>query len=181
MSYSHRKDSRTDKQFASDIKKAHIKEGIYGEAYRLQLEFETGQDVIYTPYGCDPTGDVIHGHINDIADALYSIGEEEKLVEIKTCPESLYKFFTFKVSALRKCLKHNADLIVCKTGEFWVCSNPDYIKEMVDFLEHKIYYAFSPNDISVRLTKDLIDYYFNYFEWTDSASQYISENRHKLL
>ena len=180
MSYNHRKDSRTDEEFASDIKRAHIKEGIYGEAYRIQLEFETGESVTYVPYGCDPTGDVIKGRVNDVADALYIINTEEKLVEIKTCPESLYKFFTFKVSALKKCLKHGVDLIVCKKNEFWVCSSSAYIKEMIEFLEHKIYYGFSPNDMSVRLTKDQIDYYFNHSEWSTPVAEYISENKNKL-
>jgi hypothetical protein len=178
MSYKHRKDNRDDKQFAKDIKIAHEREAIYAEAYRLQLQSASPEvNVELIPYGCGPDGEVIKGHINDIADALYKIGPVETLVEIKTAPEYLDKFFTFKVSALKKCVKHNASLLVCKHETFWMCNSIAKIQEMMDDLEHKIYYGFSPNDLAVRMTKELIEYYFLHVEWCEPAQEYINVNK----
>lgn len=176
MSYKHRRDNRTEAEFKKAIKSAHEKEAVFAEAYRIQLEQANGVDVVYEPYGCGPDGEVIKGHISDDGDAKYYIGSEEKIVEIKTCPEYLTKFFTFKVSALKKCIKNNATLLVVKKGEFWTCSDAKLLKEMVDFLEHKIYYAFSPNDLAVRLNKELIEHYFNNSEWSTPALEYIESN-----
>jgi hypothetical protein len=182
MSYNFRKDNRTDKKFAYDIKKAHQKEAIYAEAYRLQLDDSMpNYNVKLVPYGCGPDGEVIKGHINDIADALYIIGDHERLVEIKTAPEYLKKFFTFKVSSLKRCVKHEAHLLVCKHEEFWICSDIAKIQEMIDFLEHKIHYGFSPNDLSIRMDANLIEHYFNNSKWCETAQDQINQNKEVLM
>ena len=96
------------------------------------------------------------------------------------CPKCNEKFFTFKVSALKKCVKHKASLLVCKHETLWICHDMEKIQEMLDDLEHKVYYGFSPNDLAVRMTKELIEYYFLHVEWCETAQEYINENRKVL-
>jgi hypothetical protein len=181
MSYKFRKDSRTDKQFADDLKKYHKKEAVYSEAYRLHLEADPYLSVECIENGVDPTGEVIHGNIDDEYDYIYNITDNaaeedfQRKIEIKTAPEYLDKFFSFKVSSLKRCVKYGADLIVCKINSFWHMPL-DHITPILEVFPHKIYYGFSPNDKAVRLLKEDVENYLIKSDWHEDARYYIKSN-----
>lgn len=180
MTYSHRKDTRTDEQFEKDIKLAHQKEGVFAEAFRIQLEQGSGASVLYEPRGVDSSGKIKKGRVTDDFDCLYKIvlsqsSHLEMSVEIKTCPEYLEKFFTFKVGSLKRCVKHNAALLVVKHKCYYICG-PERCQDMIDNFPHKIYYGFSPNDLSVRIDRKTIENYFNKSEWSAPSQQVINKN-----
>lgn len=189
MSYKSRKDNRSDKEFAKDLKKFHKQEAVYAEAYRLQLEDEFGDkdtNVVYTPRSADPTGDVVYKHLpKDVFDAKYYLCTSEgkkkgvRKVEIKTAPPFLTKFFTFKVSSLERCVKYNSWLVLCQTDNLRTASAKECEKMLNDF-DHQIYERFSPNDLAVRIYDHQFDDYLSKAEWCSEAAELIKENENLL-
>ena len=77
---------------------------------------------------------------------------KEMLIEVKTAPEGLEDFFTFKVFCLKKCVEQNALICVPQMRGYHLFEVPA-LELLLDkkLFVHKIYRGFSPNDPAVRI------------------------------
>jgi hypothetical protein len=157
MSLQHRKDIRTTKTFAHNIKDYTNRENVWIGIYIAELQ-QQGKTVELKAHGVDNTGNLISGKLkNHNVDDLLMIDGAPQLVEVKTIPETS-KFFTFKYNSLSNCVAQNACILVPRLTHYYILS----VKAIIDILtyyEPQIYHAFSPNDYSIRLyASDMNEY-----------------------
>lgn len=134
-------------------------------AYELSLA--SGEKVILENTGVDPTGKVLDKLQHNNVDCKLSWCDKFLRLEIKTAPHT--RFFTFKVSSLKQCLKDKALIVVfLKNSEFYYCVPLKSVVQLLS-LPQEIYSAFSPNDLSVRIVKENFDKYFVKKYWSKQS------------
>ena len=160
MSLATRRDIRSVEQFANDIELNTAKEKVWSYVFQSQMEEKIGF-CERIGNGVDNSGKIIQGDLkNNNVDYIFNfvnkLGCKKILpVEIKTIPEWLENFMTFKASSLIACVKQKGVLLVPKRYKFYLISNKT-CKFFHDEYEHKIYKSFSPNDLAVRIpSKDI--------------------------
>jgi hypothetical protein len=157
MSLLTRMDNRSIEQFANDIALDTAKQRVWAEAFQAFLIEKTNKPCEKIEYGVDNDGALIEGSLkNNNVDNIFIFSGSDRKVEIKTIPEYLDKFMTFKVSSLRACVKQNAYILVPKRYVFYTYS-PAACAYLCRNFPHKIYEKFSPNDLAVRIYKNRID------------------------
>lgn len=157
MSLDFRRDNRTVGQFARDIDLETAKQRVWAEVLQVFYEEKTGKPCRKEDYGVDNDGKLIEGGLlNNNVDNIFWIADKEVKVEIKTIPEYLEKFMTFKVSSLRACIDQKANIVVPKRNHFYhyYTRTCEYL---LDNFSSRIYEKFSPNDKAIRIFKNDID------------------------
>ena len=184
-SLDHRRDERTVEVFANNIEDYTEREHYWSLALRIDFE-ERGTICEVEDYGVDGSGRLIRETLpNHNADKKFVLANgREWLIEIKTAPESLTKFFTFKVHCLQQYIKQGAWVSVPRLNEYYLFS-PTALQHFLDNFEHRIYHGFSPNDIAVRVQMDFTDRMVDEQHgirrpWEPRAQMYVNKNA-KLL
>jgi hypothetical protein len=181
MSYVTRKDNRTDEQFALDIALDTAKQRVWAEILQNYFQEKTNKVCEKIEYGVDNDGNVVHGNLeNDNVDNIFVFGDNQRKIEIKTIPEFVENFMTFKASSLRSCFRQNAYIVVPKRFVFYTYST-SICEELHRKYPHKIYDRFSPNDPAVRIYKSDIEKFMvkkeiMVKEWTQSCKELIEDN-----
>lgn len=178
MSLDHRRDSRTVDTFAAHVRDFTERERLWAEA--LQLDHcSRGQCCTLEDNGADNTGGLIEGnlpsHAPDFKFTFYPDGYVE-LVEVKTAPESLRAFATFKVSSLRSCVDHDAWLLFPRLRHYYLFPSGT-LRGWLDTYEQVIYPKFSPNDLAVRVPTDDLG---PPEAWSPVALAFIEKHRDRL-
>lgn len=122
MSLESRRDHRTTEEMAEDIDQYTEKEFYFGIAYRYDL-CQRGFPCEIEEHGVDNTGKLIPGRLpNHNVDKMYHFlnGMKSMLIEIKTIPKYCNDKMTFKVSALRQCLKQGGHILVPKATRYYL-------------------------------------------------------------
>jgi hypothetical protein len=122
MSFEERRDHRTTEEMAEDIDQYTEKEFYFGIAYRYDL-CQRGFPCKIEEHGVDNTGVLIPGRLpNHNVDKIYHFrnGMNSLLIEIKTIPKYCKNKMTFKVSALRQCLKQEGYILVPKANRYYL-------------------------------------------------------------
>lgn len=175
-----RKDNRSEEVFASNIYDYTERESIYGECLRIEFENRMKTKAILSENGIDNSGNLIEKNLNNHnVDKKYIINGKEELIEIKTAPEFLNNFYSFKVFSIKKACEQNAKVALTKCKEYFIFGKRS-LEWMLENLPHKIYSGFSPNDIAVRIYKDQLDDLINkkliiHKEWCEEANNYIDK------
>jgi hypothetical protein len=132
-------------------------------------------------HGVDGSGEIIRDKLaNYNADKKYKLASgKDMLIEIKTAPEWLNSFFTFKVFCLRECVSDSAWVCVPRVAGYYLFK-PSAIEKMLGY-RHAIYKGFSPNDIAVRIPmSDILQMVEDkdalYREWRPKAVRYVQQN-----
>src|SRR3954463_13760880 len=113
-SLDHRRDVRSEDVFAQNIEDYTEREQRWAEALRIDL-VERGLRCRTGDTGVDNSGGLIRGKIGHCnPDKIFRFPHGWKLVEIKTIPEYLYQFMTFKVRSFASCIKNEAVVLVPK-------------------------------------------------------------------
>jgi len=181
MSLSSRMDKRSKKEFQNQISRDTLKQKIYAEAFRAFLVGKFKTDCTIIDYGVDNTGDIINGNLlNNNVDNIFIWQDKEIKIEIKTMPEDLKNFMTFKVCSLKSCIEQGAYILVAKRFNFYLLS-PILCKYLKDNYTHKIYEQFSPNDKAVRIfNKDIKKFSLKKIltekKWPESSRAIIEKN-----
>jgi hypothetical protein len=187
-SIDHRRDVRTIAKFGQDIKLGAKKERIWGKIL-LESFNKSGENWEVIEHGVDNTGKLILGKLpNYNVDKIFFYKTKNKkiLAEIKTIPENLCSFMTFKERSLIECIKNKACIIVPKRYKYYL-----YKKEACFYLyenyNSKIYWnfktgrGFSPNDPAVRIYSEHISKLIKsklikVYTWGEAARKKIEEN-----
>ena len=179
-----RKDNRSEEVFASNIHDYTQRESIYGECLRIEFENRMKVKVMLNENGIDNLGNLIENNLNNHnVDKKYLIDGKEELIEIKTAPEFLNNFYSFKVFSIKKVCEQNAKVALTKCKEYFIFGKGS-LEWMLENLPHKIYSGFSPNDIAVRIYKDQINDLINkklviHKEWCEDSMKNIE--KHKFI
>jgi hypothetical protein len=158
MSIKQRKDLRSIELFSFHIKDFTTRELIWAEILQSDFKYR-GINCTIKDLGVDNTGGIILGKLpnhNVDKKIIFQDGKELNL-EIKTIPEYLKSFFTFKVNSLKSCIEQNAKILVPRKNNFYLIGQ----KAIKYFLKNnvpKIYKNFSPNDFAVRINMNEIEY-----------------------
>lgn len=181
-----RKDNRSEEVFASNIHDYTQRESIYGECLRIEFENRMKVKVILNENGIDNSGNLIENNLNNHnVDKKYLIDGKEELIEIKTAPEFLNNFYSFKVFSIKKVCEQNAKVALTKCKEYFIFGKGS-LEWMLENLPHKIYSGFSPNDIAVRIYKDQINDLINkklviHKEWCEDSMKNIERYKFILM
>lgn len=160
-SLNHRRDDRSEEQFASDISLGTMKENIWGRflvphhikaSKNIRIKVEDGTQ--------GRSGELITDNIGEDHDFIYLyVVKKDKIiknVEIKTADTNIKRFFTVKKGCLRSCLNRKADVIF--VNKRWMVNLPHQnIKTILDQYHADIYRGFSPNDPAIRFFHDKND------------------------
>jgi hypothetical protein len=123
---------------------------------------------------------------NHNADKVFCFKSKKNLfVEIKTIEEHFKNFFTFKVCALKSCIKQKACIVVPRLNIYYLIPS-SICESFLSKYEHKIYPGFSSNDISVRIPsidmEDLVkEKKIMKKKWMLDAKQYIDSHKNILF
>jgi len=181
-----RKDNRSEEVFASNIHDYTQRESIYGECLRIEFENRMKVKVMLNENGIDNSGNLIENNLNNHnVDKKYLIDGKEELIEIKTAPEFLNNFYSFKVFSIKKACEQNAKVALTKCKEYFIFGKGS-LEWMLENLPHKIYSGFSPNDIAVRIYKDQINDLINkklviHKEWCEDSMKNIERYKFILM
>lgn len=160
MSYDSRRDNRTAAEFERDIRVGHLKEKIWANILVADYKSKTGKDVTYTDTGVDNNGDVIiensTGRDFSVPDFCFDFGDHKRTKEIKTAPEYLKKYYTFKTCSIKKAVELQSDVVLCRL-EYYDTFDPTACQWMLDNLKSRIYRNLSPNDLSIRISQLIAD------------------------
>lgn len=152
-----RKDNRSVNVFKDNINDYTEREHIYGEALKLEIIKRGKCEVTVDDHGVDNSGGLIEGNLENYnPDKKFSINGKMKYVEIKTAPEYLENFYTFKVFSIQETLKNNGILALVQFKHYFLFGEKS-MTWMLSNLEHKIYRGFSPNDIAIRVNTFHLD------------------------
>jgi len=155
MSTNSRKDKRTNKQFASDIKSYTKKEAIWANILKTELT-ERGHKVEYIDNGIDNSGKVIKNTSNQVtnADFLFKIDKQDYLFEIKTCDQNKdfydLSYITYKRSSLRSSLEQNSRIITVDRL-WWMVMRTEVIKRIIDNFKSENYSNFASGKKAYRI------------------------------
>jgi len=170
--------------FASNIYDYTERESIYGECLRIEFENRMKTKIVLSENGIDNSGNLIENNLkNHNVDKKYIINGKEELIEIKTAPEFLNNFYSFKVFSIKKACEQNAKVALTKCKEYFIFGKIS-LEWMLENLPHKIYSGFSPNDIAVRIYKNQINDLINkklviHKEWCEDSMKNIE--RYKVV
>lgn len=177
-----RKDNRTTETFKQNISDFTEREQLYGEALRLDIEERLQRNVEIRAYGVDNSGNLIdHTLQNHNVDMCFLIDGKEWFFEIKTAPEHLDSFYTFKVFSLRQALQQKAVVALTKMDYYYIFG-AGALTWMLDNLPHAIYPRFSPNDTAVRIFAHQVNDLYHakhimFRKWNPQAKNFIEINR----
>jgi len=186
--YLHRKDNRDDKTFSNDIKKTINREQLWSYILCHELSYLYKCNVTCEDVAKGGDGSIVYNHIDATPDKKFIINGKTLIVEIKTFNDIIDEIYclTFKVSSLRKCLEYNSYIII-PNKEWWVLLKPQGMQYLLYNCEQKIYTAFSPNDKSIRIYKNIVDFLtkshnMQILFWNNSqAKRIIKNNINKLF
>jgi hypothetical protein len=180
-SLNRRKDQRSEEVFGHNIKDYTEREHVWSIALRTDFN-ERGLTCEVHDHGVDGTGELITDKLaNYNADKKYAFeGGKEMLIEVKTAPEWLTKFFTFKVFCLKECVAEDAWVCVPRMASYYLFEKPA-LQKMLKF-KHAIYRGFSPNDLAVRIPMEKInkmvdDKIAHHHSWMPKAKKHVEKNR----
>ena len=151
MSLNYRMDNRTKEEFMEDIMQFTEVERFLGNALRSDFD-ERGMGCVQHEYGVDNSGSLIRGDLaNFNPDKIFEFkdGSYQK-IEIKSLPEYCTNFFTFKVSALKGCIHHNAKILVARRKDYFMIF-PQAQKWMLDNLKARTDYKGWGGKLCVRI------------------------------
>ena len=167
-------DNRSAEEFAATLSKAEKEEQIISEAFSIHLSEISGKSCNSNKIGVE--GGVIEGNLpHNEVDRIFEINGKSIKVEIKTSPHYLKRFFTFKVSSLKNCIKRKAIILLFPKADhenFYIIW-PNEIQKMLDNKPHEIFRKFSPNDVAVRIYQDEFIKYLKKVKWKKKASNYL--------
>jgi hypothetical protein len=176
-----RRDNRSVDVFSENIKDFTQREYYWGIALRIDL-CERGHICEIEEHGVDNDGNLILNRLpNYNVDKIFKFEDGRQInIEIKTIPEYVRNFFTFKVSSLKSCLEQNAHVLVPKKDNYYLILNKG-INEILNNYPHKIYDKFSSNDLAVRIFSKDIEKFIKEKniakrEWKIKAKQFIHKN-----
>ena len=158
-SFEYRKDFRTKEIFEENLIDFTEREYYWGIILRLDFT-ERGHPCSLIEHGVDNTGKLIEGRLpNYNVDKIFSfLNGKKKPVEIKSIPENINNFMTFKVSSLEVCCEEDAWLIVPRSKAYYLY-NSKTCRYLLENYPHKIYWnyetqkGFSPKP-AVRIFKN---------------------------
>ena len=184
-SLEHRRDDRTEEVFEHNIEDYSEREHYWSLALRLDFE-ERGITCEVEDHGVDGSGRLIRDTLpNHNADKKFILEDgREWLIEIKTAPEYLRKFFTFKVFCLEQCIEQGAWVSVPRLAQYYLFK-PSCLEQFLNSHEHRIYRGFSPNDVSVRIPMDFInnmihEHHAMHRTWKPRAKMFVDANQEIL-
>lgn len=181
-----RKDIRSVETFKKNIDDYTERETIYGEALKIEIASRGKCQVTVEDHGVDNSGELITQSLsNHNLDKKYYINGKLKYIEIKTAPEYLESFYTFKVFSIKEVLKQNGIMALVKFNYYYLFGK-DALSWMLSNLEHKIYRGFSPNDISIRIQNshllELIKQkWVIHKNWHCQSKLFLNDNKNVLL
>jgi hypothetical protein len=186
MSVNFRRDGRSVEVFQKDIEDYTEREMYWGTILRYDF-IEKGKPCVVKENGVDNSGRLIEGRLpNHNVDKHfeYSDGTSEN-IEIKTIPEYVKKFFTFKVFSLNSCVQQNASIIVPRSWAYYKIPT-ETCEHFYNDYPHKIYPRFSENYLAVRVYMDKIEELISkekiiQCEWTSKAKKLIKLNYNILF
>lgn len=186
MSLAHRMDDRTIAEFAEDIRQYTNVERHLGNALRIDFN-ERGMKCFQHEYGVDNSGEVIEGNLDNFnPDKIFFFedGTSEK-IEIKSLPEYCWKHFTFKVSALKGCLYHNAKILVARREDYFLLL-PKSFKWMLKNLKPRTDYKGWGGKNCVRLQMGGVfglvrSGMIQHEDWMPEAGAYVEENAETIF
>lgn len=181
MGLEDRMDDRTRAEFAKDISQFTNVERHLGNALRMDFN-ERGMKCLQHEYGVDNSGKIIEGNLDNFnPDKIFVFedGSSQK-IEIKSLPDYCWGYFTFKVSALKGCLHHNAKILVARREDYFLLL-PESFEWMLKNLEVRTDYKGWGGKRCVRIQmggvfnlvrKGLIEQ----AEWKPDAQAYVDDN-----
>jgi hypothetical protein len=176
-----RRDKRSEETFAHNIEDFTEREFYWGIALRFDF-LEKGQKCSIEEHGVDNTGKLIEGRLpnHNVDKIFYFEDRENLLIEIKTIPEYVKNFFTFKSYALKCCRDQKAWILVPRSEKYYLFP-PKTCGYIFEKYKHQIYPKFSANDPAVRLyTSEIIKLIENKKiiekEWAPKVKSYIQDN-----
>ena len=181
-----RKDIRSTETFKQNIADYTEREMIYGEALKIEIASRGKCQVTVEDYGVDNSGELLTQSLsNHNLDKKYFINGELKYIEIKTAPEYLENFYTFKIFSIKEVLKQNGIIALVKFNYYYLFGK-NALSWMLSNLEHKIYRAFSPNDISIRVNKFHLEELIKqkwviHKNWHCQSKLFLDKNKNILL
>ena len=143
MTLQYRKDSRSEKKFAEDIKFRTLKEKFLIELYADEMR-HLGHKIELENNGVDNTGE-LQAKATTAPDYKVTTDNVTQLLEVKNSPVS--SKWTFKVHNLKQYVKQNADILVF-WGTGYIDRNPDGID-----LDYTRFGIISHNSIAKMLTE----------------------------
>jgi hypothetical protein len=177
MSYTYRKDFRSDKEFARDIKNRSKKEQFLIQTWKKEMEARYFK-VEIKDNGVDNTGKVIKGRVSADADYLVSIaGDAFFKMDVKNSYVG-YKW-TFKISNLRNYVKNDVTILIFyDTGNInknlgnmdyssakWGYISPENIQKMLDDKKDSYYTEIKfGGKLCLQITEDEFETYIDSIE-----------------
>lgn len=128
---SYRFDSRSEEQFRSDIKSAHLKEMYIAIRLCLHEHHKTGVWPIIKPNGSDFSGEFIKEDRKITSKQDFWIGD--KLVEITRADTECSRVFHQKINKVAKCIKDKSEIVFVNGYDKF--KQPKYIRLDSDQLE----------------------------------------------
>ena len=176
-----RRDNRSLDVFRHNIKDFTQREHYWGLALRIDF-CERGKICKIQEHGVDNDGKLILNRLpNYNVDKIFKFNNGKEVhIEIKTIPEYVKSFFTFKISSLKSCVDEKAYILVPRENSYYLISHETIIYILNKFPK-KIYDKFSKNDLAVRLYSEhisefVIDKKIIMKNWKDKAKQFIYNN-----
>lgn len=166
----YRFDSRTQEQFANDIKRSSTIESWLMELFAGEKRY-SGIDFKYRDFGCDNSGEYLTKY-NSRPDYIVEEAGLTYFVEVKQNPQ--FKYSTFKVSALNSCLKWGSHILLfhgvnTKSAKIedtdfskvrWSIFGPDVVGRLLE-LPAKEYFGINGGRPSVQILYKQYDDYFS--------------------
>lgn len=140
MGTKYRMDNRTKEEFQEDLLQFTEVEFHLGNALRLDFN-ESGMKCAQHEYGVDNSGMLIEGDLKNFnPDKIFVFDDGTfQKIEIKSLPEYCWQHFTFKESALKGCLWHDARILVARREDYFLLL-PEAHRWMLENLEVKTTY-----------------------------------------
>lgn len=181
-----RRDNRSIDVFSHNIKDYTEREYYWGIALRIDL-CELGMHCEIEENGVDNDGNLILNRLpNYNVDKIFKFKDGRTVhVEIKTIPQYVRNFFTFKTNSLKSCLDQNAHILVPRKDNYYLILNKT-IKYVFDNYPHKIYDRFSANELAIRISTEDIEKFvveksIIKKEWKAKSKQFINKNFRTLF
>lgn len=181
-----RRDKRTVEEFANDVEDFTEREAYWGVILRHDF-IEKGKFCCLEDYGVDNSGKIILGRLPNInVDKVFHFANgKKKFIEIKTIPEGVKKFFTFKASSLLSCVEQNAYIIVPRSCSYYVLP-PDICDYFYKNYTHEVYSNFAFGKKAVRIYMNDIEKLIKENkiirkEWSSGSKKLINKNYNVLF
>jgi hypothetical protein len=179
VSSSYRRDTRTQEEFEHAIKRASdIEQWLMRDVWIPELRSRK-YDISAEDNGCDNSG-AFQTRVNSKPDFKVTLDGLDGLIEIKTNPH--FAKCTWKVESLKAYLQHNATIllffnIATKSDKFkldtnladvkWTLIVPSIIERWLSIYDHKIYYGYNGNKLSIQFPKQDYPGWFKVYGLTE--------------